>query len=221
MTLNKSKKIQFHFFDLLGSFDEHIKRLNTLNPTIMSAPSSVLRILAENIHRLSIKPKRIVAVAEVLEQADEEFISKAFNLPVSQVYQCTEGFLAASDKVTNSLMMNEEFLIIEKEWLDEHRFVPVITDLLRTSQPIIRYRLDDVLMVKKSNGVFTELSAIEGRLGDVCYGKKGNELLPIFADAFRQKMASNSIDFDDYRICQNSLTEFTIQVFPELSNPDE
>ncbi len=221
MTLNKSKKIQFHFFDLLGSFDEHIKRLNALNPTIVSAPSSVLRILGQNINRLSIKPKRIVAVAEVLEQADEEFISKAFHLPVSQVYQCTEGFLAASDKITNSLVMNEEFLIIEKEWLDEHRFVPVITDLIRTSQPIIRYRLDDVLMVKKSNGVFTELSAIEGRLGDVCYGKKGNELLPIFPDALRQKMASTSIDFDDYRICQNSPTEFTIQVFPELSNPDE
>ncbi|KGP64118.1 coenzyme F390 synthetase [Legionella norrlandica] len=221
MTLNKSRKIQFHFFDLLHPFEEHLKKINALNPTIVSAPSSVLRLLAQNKNLLTIRPKKIVAVAEVLEQADEEFISKAFNLPVSQVYQCTEGFLAASDKSSNSLVMNEEFLIIEKDWIDEQRFVPIITDLMRTSQPIIRYRLDDVLIAKKSTGVFTELSAIEGRLGDVCYGQKGNEILPIFADALRQKMTSSPINFDDYRICQNSLTEFTIQVFPEINHREE
>lgn len=39
---------------------------------------------------------------------------------------------------------------IEKEWLDETRFVPIITDLMRTSQPIVRYRLDDVLVIDES-----------------------------------------------------------------------
>ena len=39
--LNKSRKIQFHFFDLLSDFHTHIKQLNLLKPTILSAPASV------------------------------------------------------------------------------------------------------------------------------------------------------------------------------------
>jgi putative adenylate-forming enzyme len=171
-TLNKSNKIKFYFFDLLGNFDEHIAHLNAIQPTMLSAPSSVLLFLAHQKQKLTIKPQKIVAVAEVLEKADEAFISNAFGRPVSQIYQCTEGFLAISDKKTNNLVLNEEFVIIEKEWLDETRFVPVITDLVRYTQPIIRYRLDDILVTKNNPGVFTTLDSIEGRLGDVLYGRK-------------------------------------------------
>ncbi|STX39776.1 F390 synthetase-related protein [Legionella feeleii] len=217
--LGKSKKIKFYFFDLLDDFDEHIKKLNVIQPTILSAPASVLLMLAKQRHRLTIQPpKKIISVAEVLEKSDELVISKAFNQPVTQIYQCTEGFLAISDKTTNALVMNEEFLIIEKEWLDETRFVPIVTDLLRTTQPVIRYRLDDVLVTKKTDAVFTELTAIEGRLGDVLYGKRGAEIIPIFADTCRQHMAGSPVEFEDYRIVQLTLDEFNIQVFPEPEN---
>lgn len=217
--LGKSRKIKFHFFDLLEDFDQHIKMLNVIQPTILSAPASVLLMLAKQRHRLTIQqPKKIIAVAEVLEKSDELYISNAFDQPVTQIYQCTEGFLAVSDKKTNALVMNEEFLIIEKEWLDETRFVPIITDLLRTTQPIIRYRLDDVLVAQNTEHAFTELTAIEGRLGDVLHGKRGSEIIPIFADTFRQQMASSPIEFEDYRIVQLTLDEFSIQVFPDLEN---
>lgn len=217
--LGKSKKIKFHFFDLLEDLDQHIKKLNVIQPTILSAPASVLLMLAKQRHRLTIQPpKKIIAVAEVLEKSDEIVISKAFDQPVTQIYQCTEGFLAASDKTTNALVMNEEFLIIEKEWLDETRFIPIVTDLLRTTQPVIRYRLDDVLVTKKTGSVFTELTAIEGRLGDVLHGQRGSELIPIFADTLRQHMASSPVEFEDYCIVQLTLDEFSIQVFPELEN---
>lgn len=224
-TINKSKKIEFHFFDLLADFDAHLDQLNKIQPTILSAPSSVLLFLAQQKkNRLTIAPKKIVAVAEVLEHGDEVFISNAFHLPVSQIYQCTEGFLAVSDKTSNRLVMNEEYLIIEKEWLDETRFVPIITDLLRTTQPMIRYRLDDVLVADKTERVFTELTAIEGRLGDVLYGMKDSKMtgeqspkmIPIFADSIRQKMASSPVEFEDYQICQHAINELSIQMVPDL-----
>lgn len=220
-TVNKSKKIQFHFFDLMGDLDEQISRLNKLQPTILTAPSSVLRILAQEKNRLTISPRKVVAVAEVLEHSDEQLIQEAFKQPVSQVYQCTEGFLAISDKKSNNLVLNEEFIIIEKEWIDKQRFVPIITDLLRTTQPIIRYRLDDILIAKESTGVFTELSGIEGRLGDVCYAKKGEHLIPVFADSIRQYMARSPIDYQDYFICQNTPDNFTIQVHPEPGDKEK
>jgi putative adenylate-forming enzyme len=214
--LSKSKKIQFHFFDLLDNFEKHIDRLNQIQPTILSAPASVLLALSKEKQRLSINPEKIFAVAEVLDVRDEKIISQAFDCQISQVYQCTEGFLAISDKDSNRLLMNEEYLIIEKEWIDENRFVPIITDLLRTTQPIIRYRLDDVLIEEKPDGVFTQLAGIEGRVGDICYATKGKQILPIFADLIRQKMASFPFDFDDYTILQQELNVFTIQITPEL-----
>ena len=213
-TLNKGKKIQFHFFDLMDDFDEHIKRLNSIQPTIISAPSSVLLLLAHNKKRLLFQPQKVFSVAEVLEKNDEHIISDAFQCQVSQIYQATEGFLAISDKKTNRLTLNEEFLIIEKEWLDEQRFVPIITDLARTSQPIIRYRLDDVLVYSNQSKIFTELDAIEGRVGDICYAKQGEKLIPIFSDSLRQHLCVGENNFDDYRIIQNSLNDFTIQITP-------
>ncbi|QMT61360.1 F390 synthetase-related protein [Legionella sp. PC997] len=219
-TLSKSKKIQFHFFDLLENFETHIDRLNEIQPTIVSAPSSVLLALVKEKQHLSITPEKIFAVAEVLEQRDEALISSAFNCQVSQVYQCTEGLLAISDKNSNHLLMNEEYLIIEKEWLDEKRFVPVITDLMRTTQPIIRYRLDDVLIEEQSNGVFTRLASIEGREGDICYATQKDKVFPLFADIIRQKMASFAFDFEDYTIQQQALDQFTIQITPDLSDKE-
>ncbi|KTD63042.1 coenzyme F390 synthetase FtsA [Legionella santicrucis] len=216
--LNKNKKIQFHFFDLFENFENHLDPLNKLQPTILSAPTSVLLALARKKHCLSINPEKIFAVAEVLEPSDELVISNAFNCRVSQVYQCTEGFLAISNKESNHLLMNEEYLIIEKEWLDDRRFVPIITDLLRTTQPIIRYRLDDVLIEEKSEGIFTRLAGIEGREGDICYATQGNKVFPIFADLIRQKMASFPFEFDDYSIKQHKLNQFTIQITPDLSD---
>jgi putative adenylate-forming enzyme len=219
-TLTKRRTIQFTFFDLLDDFDTQIEQLNVLQPTILSAPASVLVALAKQKNRLTISPKKILSVAEVLDQYDEAIIQQAFDCAVSQVYQCTEGFLAVSDKKTNKLTMNEEYVIIEKEWLDEHRFIPIITDLLRTTQPIIRYRLDDVLIDDKTGEVFTQLKAIEGRVGDICYGVKNNQTVPIFADLLRQQMASFQNSFDDYRIRQHSLQEFSIQIIPELNDKE-
>lgn len=216
--LSKGKTIQFHFFDLLADFEEHLKRLNEIKPTIISAPTSVLLLLTQYKYYLNIKPKKIFAVAEVLEKSDEVIISEAFHCTVSQIYQATEGFLAISDKNSNRLILNEEFLIIEKEWLDDKRFVPIITDLARTTQPIIRYRLDDVLVYSEKSDIFTELEAIEGRVGDVCYAKQDTRLIPIFADSLRQHMAKSPIQFDDYRIIQKNLNEFIIQITPELND---
>ncbi|GGI82314.1 F390 synthetase-related protein [Legionella impletisoli] len=215
-TLNKNKKIEFHFFDLLQELESHFDRLNRLQPTILSAPASVLRLLAHYKRRLNIAPKKIISVAEVLEADDETLIKEAFKQPVSQIYQCTEGLLALSDRFSNRLLMNDEFLIIEKEWLDEKRFIPIITDLYRSTQPIIRYRLDDVLIHKPSENVFTELQGIEGRQGDVCYGVQNNhKKIPLFADVIRQHMAQCLVEFEDYGIIQTTKDEFILQIAPE------
>lgn len=90
----------------------------------------MLRLLAvaKQEGSLDIRPGKVISVAEVLDPIDEEVIREAFGGPVHQIYQCTEGFLAATCS-HGTLHVNEDILVMEKEYLDEENpFHPIITD---------------------------------------------------------------------------------------------
>jgi putative adenylate-forming enzyme len=122
--------------------------------------------------RISSRPMRIFSIAETLDPLDERRISRSFGMKVHQIYQCTEGFLAASCQ-EGTLHLNEDCVRIEPEWLnsDRTKFIPIITDFTRTSQPVIRYRLNDILTLRSSpcpcGSVMTAIESIEGRSDDV------------------------------------------------------
>ena len=145
-TAVRNPLIRFEFYDLMRGLDEHVPRLNAQNPSILIAPAQVLQQLALRAD-VSVRPKRTVSVAEVLEPQVRTLVERRFGSPVHQIYQCTEGFLAHTCRY-GSLHLNEDMVYIEKDWIDEGsgRFAPVITDFNRKSQPVIRYRLDDVLV---------------------------------------------------------------------------
>ena len=62
-----------------------------------------------------------------------------------------------------NLHFNEDLLIIEKEYIDKEkkRFFPIITDLNRTTQPVIRYKLDDIIHEKLDCQCQLKSTAIE------------------------------------------------------------
>ena len=149
----KSNILDFQFFDIHLSIDEHVTKINELNPDILIAQPSVLSVITKlkNQSKITIQPKQIISVAEVLTQEDRKYIENTFQVKISEVYQCTEGFLAASCK-EGTLHFNEDYLIIEKKYInaEKTKFHPVITDLLRKTQPIIRYELNDIISEKKN-----------------------------------------------------------------------
>lgn len=160
-TIN-SGLIRLEYFDIFKDSKEHLERLKDYQPTIVVAPASTLIELANYVsnQQLAIQPVKVVSVAEILEDRDAQTIAKAFQLDkVDQVYQATEGFLACTCSEGN-LHLNEDILYVEKEYLDDSRFYPIITDFKRTSQPIYRYRLNDILVEEKSpcpcGSVFTQ-----------------------------------------------------------------
>lgn len=170
------RRIRFEFFDLLKPWPEHFARLRALAPTVLVAPPSTLRLIAgaQETGELSLPtPERIISVAEVLEAPERLAIARVFSQTIHQVYQATEGFIAATCH-HGVLHLNEDALIVEKRWLDEPsgRFVPILTDLYRRTQPIVRYELNDILIARRTpcpcGSVFQALDAIEGRTDDLC-----------------------------------------------------
>ncbi|MBC3908527.1 F390 synthetase-related protein [Undibacterium umbellatum] len=210
-TLN-SKRIHFKFYDLYKGVDVHLPELEAQSPTMLVAPAHILSGLAELKLKgvLTISPQRVISVAEVLEPDDKWRIEIAFGLPVHQLYQCTEGFLAYTCEL-GVLHLNEEFVHIEPEWLNQEktRFVPVITDFTRLTQKVIRYRLNDVLRVRDTpcpcGRASLALAAIEGRCDDILWWQKrdDHELAAVYPDMLRHAITMASISLPDYRLEQH------------------
>ncbi|HHR6079062.1 TPA: F390 synthetase-related protein [Providencia alcalifaciens] len=200
--------LSFQFYDLLGDFDEHLAELNQWQPTIIVAPAQVLVEMAKRQQRneCSLTPKRVISVAEVLN-ADDKALLKTVFADVGEVYQATEGFLGCTCP-HGTLHLNEAFLHIEKQWIDERRFLPIITDFTRQTQPIVRYQLDDILVVKEQpcscGDVQIAIERIEGRSDDqlVLTNQQG-EPITLFADACNRVICNILPNEADYRLHQH------------------
>ena len=185
--------ISLEYFDTFKDIDEHVERLNKYLPTMIVAPPSLLLVLAKKIEeeKLNISPKRLISVAEILEKADEEYIKKQFNLKIiHQIYQATEGFLACTCEYGH-LHLNEDLIKFEKQYIDEKRFYPIITDFRRTSQPFVKYYLNDILVENtepcQCGSVLQRIEKIEGRSDDIFKftNKFGKEIV-VFPDFIRR-----------------------------------
>ncbi len=219
--------IRFRFFDLMLPVEQAVEQLNEFKPHIVVGPPSLLSFLAGAQERgtLSIEPERLVSVAEVLEPQDAERLTCVFDAPVHQIYQCTEGLLAISCR-EGSLHIQEDLVVMQLQPLDDesqqsevsgqksmgatptHRPVsPIVTDLWRTTQPIIRYRLNDVLRVSDTRcacgSPFRVIEAIEGRCDDILYfHSQGGGERPFFPDTIRRMVLLAGSGIEDYYAVQ-------------------
>jgi len=220
--------IQFRYFDLMTPLVEAVPALNTFQPHIMIGPPSLLRLLADEhtYQRLHIHPERLISVAEVLEPHDQEMLQNTFQVPVHQIYQCTEGFLAASC-AKGSLHIQEDLVALQFETIpgsNGKRVIPIITDLWRTTQPIIRYRLNDILQIDSTpcacNSSFRVIQVIEGRSDDICYFESfTGEIRPFFPDTIRRMILLASPQILDYQVIQEQCGQLHIylSVMPSAS----
>ncbi|NVM76528.1 putative adenylate-forming enzyme [Duganella sp. SG902] len=210
-----SRRIAFRFYDLLGGLDQHLRSLQGQSPDILVAPARILgRIAALALEgKLQLAPRKVIAVAEVLEPDDRLRIEQAFGGPVHQLYQCTEGFLGYTCE-HGVLHLNEEFVHIEPEWLDaaRTRFVPIVTDFTRSTQHFIRYRLNDSLRVRAEacpcGSAALALDAVEGRCDDILWLPRADdgELAALYPDMIRHAISIATQALPDYRIAQHGDT---------------
>lgn len=203
-----SKAVSFRYFDVYDDMRDNVARLQTYRPTILVAPPSVLRMIARaaDIGAFDAFPQKVYSVAEVLELSDARRIETSLRQPmIHQLYQCTEGFLAHTCD-HGVVHLNEDNILVERERLDAERFTPIVTDLRRRAQPIVRYRLGDVLRERNEQcpcgSALTAIERIEGREGDTLLfrGHDGRRI-PVFADVVTRALI-HADGFDEYRIRQ-------------------
>ena len=214
-----SNRIKFQFYDLMKPVEQLHQEILNDDLDILICPPSVLSYFVDMQSKL--KFKRIISVAEVLEDVDRNKIESYFGLTLHQFYSSTEGEIAATCE-HGTLHLNDGVMVIQKEWLDEEKgwYHPIITDFRRKSQPIIRYRLNDILVTSDGTcpcGDAREvISSIMGRSDDVFHLSKHDDTIELVVpDLIRRAIMQMSDEITDYIAVQKSPSQIEIQIKPD------
>jgi putative adenylate-forming enzyme len=211
--------VRLRYFDLMLPLEQAIEQLNRLQPQLLVGPPSLLLLLAHERGRgLRIAPERLISVAEVLEPQDKDDLQRCFGVRVDQIYQCTEGLIAATC-AHGSLHIQEDLVAVQCEPIagDPIRVTPIVTDLWRTVQPIVRYRLNDILTLSTApcscGSDFRVIAAVEGRCDDLFeFPTRAGATRPVFPDLIRRMILLASPDIADYQATQGGCGQIRIHL---------
>jgi putative adenylate-forming enzyme len=210
-------------------------KLNGLQPNMISAPPSMLRILARDARSglLTARPGCVLSYGEVLYPEVEKYIGETFGCPVRQVYKSTEGTIALSCR-ENRLHVQEDLMAVQlldrggNPTLDGepcHRLV--ITNLVYRAQPFIRYELNDVISLDPRpcpcGSSFRVIGRIQGRCDDVFWASRrdGRGLQYVFPDYISRAIISSSDGIEEYQAVQQSPVEVLVRILPNGKESDQ
>jgi len=154
-------------YDVSRPMDQIIEALNDFQPQALTGYAGVLERLAEaqGDGALSIRPRVIVSGAEPLRPHCRAILEQAFDVPVVNAYASSEHlFMALTLPGSEGMHLLEDDLIFEL-----HDDFTCVTNLFNDTLPLIRYRMDDVLIPQKeASGRFplTKIRDLVGRSED-------------------------------------------------------
>jgi putative adenylate-forming enzyme len=172
--VSKSGPFTFRYFPLGAPHEQRALQIEEFAPDIFIAPSFVLAELARLAEvRAFLPPKfeRVFYGAEPMGAAERDWITRILGVRPDPIYQATEGFLGAAC-ADGTLHLNEDSILFEFERIGHStRHRAIITDLKRTSQPMVRVRLDDLIEFNEApcpcGSPLRAVHPIEGRATDV------------------------------------------------------
>ena len=212
-----SRLIAFDFYDLARPLPQLTEELLAATPDVLIAQPSVLRHLGRAYAERpgARRPARVVSVAEVLERDVAAALSADFGCRIEQVYQATEGFLAHTCSA-GRLHLNDDWLVVERRAVGPGRFHPVITDLWRRSQPLVRYELNDILRADDRRCpcglASTVIAAVEGRADDVF--EFPAEGVTLFPDFLRRAVLTASDGVAEFEVVRTGEGSVSVYVEP-------
>ena len=145
-----------------------------------------------------------------------------------QIYQGAEGSIGSTCK-NGQLHINEDILYLEMEDAGDanNRDIKnvILTDLYRSTQPIIRYRLNDLIEIDDKpcgcGSCFKVIKQIHGRADDLFYLKisdskkdtnREDKKCVLFPDYIRRSITQASDTVLEYQVIQHSIDLMEIRL---------
>jgi putative adenylate-forming enzyme len=187
---------------------------------IIAGPPSLLSLIGRHRQLITHPIDALISYAEVLDDKTRAALEETFGAPVVQIYQGAEGFIG-STCTHGKLHINEDTVLVEQEAVGGAGAAAVqavvVTDLYRTTQPIIRYALNDVLEIDPEpcacGSCFRLIKTIHGRADDIFLLRgAGGETRYLFPDYVRRSINQASADILEYQALQHAVDEIEIRL---------
>lgn len=218
-----SKLVSLNYLSTMEPVDQVIEKLNRMRCNILMAPPSFIRELLPYSAQIKTNIKRIMTYAEVLADEDRIQFEKEFNTKVIQIYQASEGQIASSCK-HGHLHINEDMVYIELydeqgnriEKANQQGHKMVLTNLVNYAQPLIRYEMNDMIILDEPcscGSRFRRIKNILGRHDDLLYFyNTNNQKTYIFPDLFVRWIIVTSDNIREFQVVQNNINEIDITI---------
>jgi putative adenylate-forming enzyme len=206
----RSFGVKLVYVDYTHPPEELVRLINGKELNIVAGPPSLLTLIARHRESITQPIDCLISYAEVLDEKTRADLERSLAAPVVQIYQGAEGFIASTCR-SGSLHLNEDTILVEQEDAGDStgRVQKVIvTDLYRTTLPVIRYALDDVLEFDPEpcscGSSFRVVKVIHGRADDVFLLKSaGGEIRYLFPDYVRRAINQASDAILEYQAIQH------------------
>jgi len=214
--------VKIVYVDYTHPPEELISLINNRNLNIIAGPPSLLSMIARSSESIDHRIDVVISYAEVLSDNTRAELEKVFRVPVAQIYQGSEGFIGSTCRMGN-LHLNEDVILVElentKDTIGKAKNV-VVTDLYRTTQPIIRYSLNDILEINTEpcscGSCFRVIERIHGRSDDIFHLKgPGDEIRYLFPDYVQRAIIHSSDLILEYQAIQLSINSIEIRLVLE------
>ncbi len=211
--------VKIIYVDYTHPVEHLISKINRERLNILAGPPSLLRMIARQSGSIDHRIDCIISYAEVLTEETKRSLSDTFKAPVIQIYQGSEGFIGTTCN-EGSLHMNEDVLLVNLEDVpgsDEGVKQVVVTDLYRSTQPVLRYYLNDLIEPGNTRcpcgSSFRTIRKIHGRADDIFIlkGKDGSKRY-LFPDYVRRAIITASGDIEDYQAIQHSIGDIELRL---------
>jgi putative adenylate-forming enzyme len=213
--------IKLSYLSSMTEAEEIIRTFNDMKANILMAPPSLLRQLLPVCDKLKTPPRRVITYAEVLEIEEKTRISKAFAAPVVEIYQASEGQIGSPCRCGN-LHINEDLVYVELFEQDGitrvtepgQRGRVVLTNLVNTVQPLLRYEMNDIIELGSDcpcGSRFRVINRIIGRNDDVLHlmTRKGT-LRPVYPDLVSRWIITTDDRIREFSVKQDAADHLTI-----------
>jgi putative adenylate-forming enzyme len=211
----KAPLINLTYKSTMTDPNELVTLINREKINIIMAPPSMLRILMMHADEIKAKIKLIISYAEVLEEEDKIKIAKAFGTRVHEIYQASEGQIGSACRCGN-LHINEDLVFVELYDKNDKPVVTpgvvarrmILTNLVNRAQPLIRYEMNDVIVLGEKcpcGSSFRVISRVIGRNDDllVFRNSQGREV-NVFPDLFARWIITGYDRIREFKVTQHS-----------------
>ncbi len=202
---------------------EIVDLISSHRTNLLMAPPSLLRVLLPYAEQLKGKLKKIITYAEVLTTEDKSRFETAFAAKVVEIYQASEGQIASPCELGN-LHINEDLVhvdlydennnIIDTPHVIGHKMI--LTNLINKAQPLIRYEMNDMIVLDEPcpcGSNFRTIKSILGRKDDLVYfPDQDNGVRCVFPDLFARWIVTTSDSIREFQVIQEEIGRLQIKI---------